>query len=184
MKESKIIRGIEKGDHKVLRYLYDEYGGLFFGMAQRYLMEVSEAEDAVQETFIKIHKHIKSFEKKGSFEGWMKRILVNTCLNKVRYISKNDSINEVNGDHREIKASDEDIIAKLNAEEIVEAMQKLPPGYRTVLNLYVLEGYSHKEIGEMLGIQESASRSQLLKARNRLRRELMKCGILSSERVA
>ncbi len=185
MKESKIIKGLQKGDQKVLRYLYDHYGNLFFGIAQRYLSDISEAEDAVQETFIKIYKNAGTFKNKGSFEGWMKRILVNNCLNRIKANRGNVVMENLDDQITEnATISHEEILEKLHSQEIIEVIQNLPTGYRTVLNLYVLEGYAHKEIAEMLGIQESASRSQLVKARARLKKELVKFGLISSERVA
>ena len=179
MNLNKIIKQLKKKNQKGLKDLYDCYGDLFFGIALRYLPEVQQAEDAVQETFIKIYHNINSYQEKGSFEGWMKRILVNNCLNLVK---KNKSggifveLSESGQPKNELSYQD-NILEKLTNEEIIRAIQELPTGFRMVLNLYVFEGYSHKEIGEELGISESASRSQLTKARMKLKNMLEELGI-------
>ncbi len=185
MNQTQLIKGISKGDRKALRHVYDHYGGLFLGIAYRYFSDLAEAEDIVQETFVKIYKNIKSFKKEGSFEGWMKRILVNNCLNRVKSLKPQNLTERLDlGNDLNLASLDDDAITRMNIEEIMKVIHQLPVGYRTVLNLYVFDGYSHKEISEMLGIQESASRSQLLKARKKLKLELVRIGVLDSEKVA
>jgi RNA polymerase sigma-70 factor (ECF subfamily) len=138
-----------------------------------------ESNDVIQEAFVKIYKNLDKYSFKGSFEGWMKRIVVNCCLEymakhkKVKFESETVLLN-TSSSNWELPISD------MSVQEIVEMVNKLPIGYRTVFNLNVIEGYSHKEIGEQLGISESASRSQLTKAKAKLKELLKEIEIYNS----
>lgn len=155
-----------QGDRDAQKKLFQTYSGLMFSICRRYTNNKHEAEDMLQEGFIRVFNYLDSYESSGSFEGWMKKIFINTAL---RSISKKSFSHELNGYEKLPDESVEpSIISQLSEEQILELIGRLPDGYRTVFNLYALEGYSHKEIGEMLGTQESTSRSQLVKARRML----------------
>ncbi|MFT5821292.1 MAG: RNA polymerase sigma factor (sigma-70 family) [Crocinitomix sp.] len=175
----KIISEIRDGNAKSFKLLYDAYSSKFKGIAYRYTNDSSVANDMVQESFIKIYKNINSYKGDGNFEGWMKRILINNCLNNIKKEKKYTfEISDVLLD-RPSSEWDEAIDA-LSFDEILVLVNKLPIGYKTVFNLSVFEGYAHKEIGELLGISESASRSQLTKAKSKLKEELKNINIFSS----
>jgi RNA polymerase sigma factor (sigma-70 family) len=134
-----------------------------YGVCLRYARDSSEAEDILQEGFLRVFTKIRQFEFKGSFEGWMRRIMVNTALEKFR---KNDRLYPV--EEMRIYESTEwvdDTISMITADDLLRIIQELPPRYRMVFNLYAIEGYSHLEIGEMMNISEGTSKSNLSRAR-------------------
>ena len=138
----------------------------------RYARNRADAEDMLQDGFIRLYQHIHQFGFKGSFEGWVRRIFVHACLKKYQ---KKQWQNEYSGmetlpDH----SIDPDALTRLSEQELLQLIEQLPDGYKLVFNLYVIEGYSHKEIADMLGIQEATSRTQLLKARKQLQFALEK----------
>jgi RNA polymerase sigma factor (sigma-70 family) len=130
-----------------------------------------EAEDVLQDAFIKVFDNIHKFEGKGSFEGWIRRIVVNTALkNTMRHSFQKELL----GVENVIEMSeDPSVFSKMTEDELLKIISQLPDGYRTVFNLFVIEDYSHREIGEALGIEESTSRSQLVKARNMLQHKIL-----------
>lgn len=139
----------------------------------RYLKNDADAQDALQETFVTAYRKIDSFNGLGSFEGWVRRIAVNQCLSKLR-IDKKQLESEL-ADDRQIEpvSEDEDYMQKEETEaRLLKALKALPDGYRTILNLAVLEDYSHREIAELLNITESTSRSQLMRAKAALKLKL------------
>ncbi|WP_201977708.1 RNA polymerase sigma factor [Hymenobacter rubidus] len=149
------------------RKLYARYAALMLGVARRYTRSLDEAEDILQDAFIKVFTRLNEFRGEGSFEGWMRRTVVNTALNHWQ-----------SGQHRrqqlllddvpEPFAPDADAFDRLGVAEVLALMERLPEGCRMVLNLYAIDGYTHGEIAEMLGIQESTSKAQLSKARKQL----------------
>ena len=170
---------MKAGNVSAFNQVYKKYVNYFFAIAMRYSNDSQEAEDYVQESFVRIYRNIQSFNFQGSFEGWMKRILINHCLNGIKKknpLRNSTDISDFRGDEAGISV---DAIDGINTQDILKAIQELPSGYRTVLNMYVIEGYSHKEIGEELGITESSSRSQLTKARVKLKRILLERGLLT-----
>ncbi len=143
-----------------------------FGVCLRYSNGYEEAKDILQDGFVKIFTKLGQFSFSGSFEGWMKRVFVNTALEYYR-------VNKNHMNHSDVELANNNphndfIIENISRKEILEAMNKLAHGYRTVLNMYVIEGYSHAEIGEMLGISEGTSKSQLSRARAYLQKALLK----------
>jgi RNA polymerase sigma-70 factor (ECF subfamily) len=159
-------------DRRGEKLLYERYVTVMARLCQRYLKDNTEVQDVLIEGFVKVFEKLKTFEYRGeqSLEVWIRRIMINDCLMRLRkrqmYLSmvdeENDPVQPVqNGS---------------DAREIIMLMRHLPPGYRMVLNLYVIDGYSHKEISELLGITESASRSQLTHARNKLKDILKRHG--------
>lgn len=136
------------------------------GVCLRYTRHEMEAEDILQDAFIKVFDHIDKFEFKGSFEGWIRRIVINTALKN--YSKKSFKHEQIGLESQPELPLEPDIYAHLQEEELLRLITRLPDGYRIVFNLYAIEGYNHKEIAELLGIQESTSRSQLVKARKML----------------
>lgn len=139
------------------------------GICYRYVQSLEEAEDILQDGFVKVFTHLKKFKGEGSLEGWIRKVMVNTSLN---YIKANhrftESIKEDEVEDHPEWSADSDAETK----EIMEEIRLLPTGFRTVFNLYAIEGYSHKEIGQMLNISEGTSRSQYSRARNVLMKKL------------
>jgi len=163
---SHIIEGCRNSDAKCQRQLYDRYAPLFLSMAIRYTKQYEEAEDVMIHAFYKIFDKIDSFRGNGSFEGWMKRIVVNEALMHIR--KKNNlhlavEITEVD------KPSTENVVDELQYDDLLSLLDKLPIGYRTIFNLYVIEGYKHREIAELLKISINTSKSQLILAKKRMR---------------
>ena len=176
--DEEIIEGCRIGRRKAQHELYNRYAGSMFGIAMRYCRNKSEAEDALQESFIRIFKYIKSFEgrNEGSLSAWVKTIVINTTLSYNRNNKKHhytEDVDEVQVGVMPVfdlfSGNDQNEDRKI---KVMKAMQKLPDGYRTVFNLYCIEGYSHKEISEILDVSENTSKSQLSKARKYLRRLL------------
>jgi len=170
LNQKELIAGCIRGDRQCQKELFRQFSGKLLAVCIRYTRHRMEAEDILQDAFIKIFKNLEKFEGKGSFEGWMRRIAVNTALknyNKSSYQKEKIGLE----DYQE-NAIDPDVIASLHEEEILKVIGGLPDGYKTVFNLYVIEGFSHKEIAEQLEIQESTSRSQLVKARKMLQSKI------------
>jgi len=131
-----------------------------------------EAEDILQDAFVRIFNHLNQFEGKGSLEGWMRRVVVNTAL---KYVDRKPFSRELLGSvepPEEESVTLPEVFHQLQEEELLQLISQLPDGYRIVFNMYAIEGYSHAEIAELLGIQESTSRSQLVKARKMLQAQV------------
>ncbi|HHG83615.1 MAG TPA: RNA polymerase sigma factor [Bacteroidetes bacterium] len=164
--EEKLVQGCAKGRPQYQEALYNKYYRKMFGVCLRYTSNRETAEDVLQDSFIKIFKKIGSFSGKGSLEGWIRRIMVNTALEHHR--KQRNMYPIVDMDFALDADAGHDIIADMSRDEILEIIQKLPPGYRTIFNLYAIEGYNHREIGKKLGISEGTSKSQLARARKTL----------------
>lgn len=141
--------------------LYKQYSGVLFGICLKYSPNRAEAEDNLQDAFITIFSRIEQYQGKGSFEGWIKRITVNTALQKYRKKKVYDISNEEQIEDAEVEIEKTDV----PLDFLLKIIQELPDRYRLVFNLYVLDGYSHKEIAEMLGISDGTSKSNLARAR-------------------
>jgi RNA polymerase sigma factor (sigma-70 family) len=165
-----IVRGCKAKEEKAFELLYRNYYRILFGIALRYSRTRTEAEDILQDSFIKIFNSIDSFNGKGSFEGWMKRIVQNTAINSYRSHLKFD-LHVAISDQIDVAESDdfEAVLQLFDANGIVELLNQLPEGYRLVINLFFIDGYSHKEISEMLNISVGTSKSQLHKAKANLK---------------
>lgn len=157
-----IITGCQRGETLAQKQLYDLLGSKMYGICLRYAGNASDAKDILQDGFLKTFEKIHQFEFKGSFEGWMRRIFVNTALEKYRGQYK---VINIQDGWREANESYEHITSNITVKEMVALIEELSPKYRTVFNLYAIEGYSHKEIAEMLGISEGTSKSNLSRAR-------------------
>ncbi len=173
--DDSIIEGCVAGKRSAQSALYRKFSSVMLAVCLRYAQNRDEAEDILQEAFLKIFQNIGSYRKEGSFEGWMKRIMINHALNyyrKNRKLPFHEDIDNIN--ETEILDKDEQPVnhSPVSAEKLIALIQLLPPGYRMVFNMYVFEEYSHKEISETLNISENTSKTQLLKARRMLRKKL------------
>jgi len=170
--EKELVSLCLKGDRISCKDLFDLYSRKMMALCYRFARDKSEAEDILQEGFIRIFNKLDLYSGEGSLEAWMRRVMINTALKyKQKNITKH-SHSEIDKLH--VYDPNPTIIDELSKDEILNLVQKLPTGYKTVFNLYVIEGYSHKEIADQLGIGESTSRSQLVKARALLREQLLK----------
>lgn len=172
MDEKKLIQACINEEKHAQRYLYDLYSPKMYYVCLRYSRHDLEAQDMLQDGFVKVFDKISSFKSNGSFEGWIRRIIVNTCLNHCRKRSFKQE--QIGIEDYQDGAVSSKAISKLSEQDLLALIQQLPIGYRMVFNLYVIEGYSHKEISEMLSITESTSRSQLAKSRKWMQNELEK----------
>ncbi len=170
MTESEIINGCRAGDAVAQKVLYGKWGPLLLGVLRRYLSRAEDAEDVFVEGMFKILTKISSFREEGSFEGWMKRIMVNEALMFLRKRHNFHLVREIEPDDLQEPATFEYL---LHAGDILKILEQLPDGYRTVFNMYVVEGYKHREIAEELGISINTSKSQLILAKKRMQ-ELLK----------
>jgi RNA polymerase sigma factor (sigma-70 family) len=169
-----LIHRCKKNERAAMAELFSILAPKLKGVCYRYTGNAFDAEDLMQETFITIFTKMGSYKEEGSFEGWARRIAVNTSLN---WLKKNKVILQMQAlstKHDAEDKEDDDYIVDLHAEELMQHIAKLPDGYRTILNLFAIEGYSHKEIGEQLGINESTSRSQYTRAKKALQHMFMK----------
>ena len=170
--EKELVRLCIKKNARAQKLLFTTYYSSLLGICMRYGKSKGEAEDILQMGMIRIFKRIGSYSGKGSFEGWMKRIIVNVAIDNFRKNSKyyyHHDIDELNGEPYLAT----DIPNDLEVMDILNTIHQLPTGYRMVFNLFAIEGYSHKEISIKLGISENTSKTQLLKARRSLRKKLM-----------
>lgn len=171
MTEHDLVAGCIQGNAKCQQALFQRFAGKMLVVCMRYSRHQMEAEDMLQDAFIKIFEHLDQFQSKGSLEGWIRRIVVNTALKT--FDRKSVSQEQIGIDPTWDSPDPEPIgDLQLHAEDLLQLIRQLPDGYRVVFNLYAIEGYSHQEIAEMLGIQESTSRSQLVKARKYLQTQL------------
>ncbi len=172
-KEQHIIKGCIKGDKKSQYALYEMFRRDVMGICMRYSRDRSEAEDMMQEGFIKVYSDLYQYRPIGPLGGWIRRVVVNSCL---RYIRKRKRLvfNEFSGMQTELMPTNEDVVSDLGAQDLMKLVQQLPDGYRLVFNLYVVEGYSHQEIAEQLGISVNTSKSQLSRAKANLRKTIEK----------
>ena len=168
-----IIAGCRKGNRRAQDKLYAKYSGMLFGVCMRYTRSGQEAEDTLQETFVKVFRHIGKYSMDKSFEGWIRRIAINTAITGYRKNLKHAYQEDIT-DPGFAKYDMEDTgDADYTREELLLCIQALPDGYRTVFNMYVVEGYKHKEIAEILEIDINTSKSQLSRAKKYLQRELI-----------
>ena len=161
------------GDQRAQAKLYELFAPKMFGVCLRYAKDSTEAEDNLQEGFYKVFTNIKGFRHEGSLEGWIRRIMVNTSLDQIRRETKfQDNIAMEQVDYKIEQQGH--ILEGLMDEDLLKLISEMPDGYKTVFNMFAIEGYSHKEIGEMLGISENTSKSQLSRARKHLQDLLLK----------
>lgn len=168
-----IIEGCKRNDRKSQDLLYQKYSAMLFGVSLRYTNCRDDAEDVLQEGFVKIFKNISMYSMDKSFEGWIRRIVINTAITHYRKNLKHAYQEDVTGTAGEKAESAHYHESEFTKEELLNAINALPHGYRTVFNMYVIEGYKHKEIAEILEIDINTSKSQLSRAKKHLQRELL-----------
>lgn len=178
MTELEIIKGCIQNDRQCQRALFDRYSGLMLSVCRRYTRHEMEAEDILQDALIKVFKNIGKFKFEGSFEGWVRRIVVNTALKNYKKSSVQKE--QIGLESYQEGSMEPKAIANLGEEELMNLIAQMPDGYKIVFNLYVVEGYSHREIAERLEIKESTSRSQLVKARRLLQEMLIERNRISA----
>ncbi len=170
MNEQQLVKACQQGDSKAQRQLYEQFARKMMGVCLRYSINTEEAEDFLQEGFIKVFEKLQHFEFRGSLEGWIRKVILNTILDKIRrnsIFNVTDSID----DHHDVTGNDNPYDS-IGVKELLKMIQTLPTGYRTVFNLFVIEGFSHKEISLMLNISESTSKSQFLRAKEQLQKKI------------
>lgn len=177
MTEEQMLAGTIKNNASAQEALYNRFSPRMLGVCYRFAKNKEDAEDMLQEGFIKVFTQLHQYRNEGALEGWIRRIIVHTCINILKKNKKfAESVDIIHANSLHIK---EDFIPSImQAKQVVECIRILPIGYRTVLNLYAIEGFSHKEIGELLDIEESTSRSQYTRARAMLEDILIKKDIL------
>jgi RNA polymerase sigma-70 factor (ECF subfamily) len=177
MTEEALLQGCLQNKAIAQKALYEKYSAKMLSVCYRYAHNREDAEDMLQEGFIKVFSQIHTFENRGALEGWIRRIVVHTCINILKKNKKfNESVDLIHANSLQVK--EESIPSIIQAKQVVECIRLLPMGYRTVLNLYAVEGYSHREIGAMLDIEESTSRSQYTRAKAMLEDILIKKKII------
>jgi RNA polymerase sigma factor (sigma-70 family) len=168
--EEEIIQGCLIKDERSQHTLFQQYAGKLMAVCQRYASDQKEAEDMLQEAFIRIFSNIHQFRNAGPFGGWVKKITVNAAIQVLR--NKKIRFSEFPEDQTHLLNTDPNVFSDLGAEELLKLISQLPEGYRVVFNLYVLEGYTHEEIAQILHIRTATSRSQLSKARAALKEKI------------
>lgn len=158
-----------RGDNQAFQQIYNAIAGKMYSLCLRYAGNTNDANDWFQEGFVKLYKSLHGFRGEGSFEGWARRVFIATCIDCLK---KRALLFPVTKEEPEIISNDLTGYDKLANEDLIKLIGQLPDGYRTVVNLYLVEGYNHKEIGEMLHISEEGSRSQLFRARTLLQKLL------------
>jgi RNA polymerase sigma factor (sigma-70 family) len=172
LSEKNAISGAKKGDYTSQRYLYEQYRTKWFMICMRYLPNKADAEDALQNGLIQIFSKLHQYDPDlGEFGGWTSRIVSNECIQIIRKNQKDMITQELSRD-LPVFYPEESAHDKISREDIMKIIQKLPAGYRIIFNMYVFEGYSHKEIADQLNISEGTSKSQLFKARKMLQEAL------------
>ena len=174
MTDEELIRGCVRDDQSSQRQLFHKYAGKMLAVCQRYARNPMDAEDIVQDAFIKVFDKLHQFKSEGSFEGWIRKIVVNTALKKYTVIRYEKEISGYEVKERDENTTEASAYSQITEKELLGLINNLPDGYRLIFNLYVIEGYQHEEIATMLKIQPGTSRSQLVKARNMLKNQLIK----------
>lgn len=171
VKEEQLIKECKKGKSAAQKEVYDKYSSLMLSVCFRYVKDRMEAEHVMVGGMVKVFKNVHQFKEEGSFEGWIRRIMVNESL---MYLRKNKNM-ALNMDIDSVKEEPnyEAIAESVGTDELMAMIMELPVGYRTVFNLYAIEGYKHDEIAEMLGISSGTSKSQLNRARKQLQKQLL-----------
>lgn len=171
MDDTTLVKECVKGNAKAQHMLFEKFSRKMLGVCLRYSNNLEEAEDVLQEGFIKIFSKLKDFTHEGSLEGWIRRVMVNTALDSIRKNAK--FMKDVSIDLVDYQMGDSDYtIEKMNAEDLLLLINSMPDGYKVVFNMFAIEGYSHNDIATTLGISESTSKSQYLRAKAFLRAKL------------
>ena len=167
-----LLEGCRKGDRKAQESLYKTLASRMMGVCMRYAKDTFEAEDVLQMGFVKVFQKVSEFRGEGSFEGWIRRIMVNTAIESYRKNLRNLNLVDIDEVYDQPQSTFD--MSGLELKDLLKLVQQLSNGYRLVFNMYVIEGYSHKEIAKELGITEGASKSQLSRARAILKEKIIK----------
>ncbi len=169
--EEDLLTGCLKNDSKAQEEFYKRFAPKMYGVCLRFANNKLQANDILQEGFIKVFLNLSTFRREGSLEGWVRRTIINTAINLYKKTAKHLKVVEI--DKTDIQDDrEESVLDKMTRDELLKMINELPVGYRMVFNLNVMEGYSHKEIGELLKISENTSKSQLSRARQTLQKKL------------
>jgi RNA polymerase sigma-70 factor (ECF subfamily) len=171
MDEITLANNCIEGDQRAQQKLFEMYAPKMMGVCLRYMKDQAQAEDVLQDGFVKVFTKLEKYTGNGSLEGWVRRIMVNTALDELRKTNKfkaNISMDDV--DYK--VESDADLLSSLIEEDLLKLIQEMPDGYKTVFNMFAIEGFSHREIGEKLGISENTSKSQYSRAKAYLRTKI------------
>ncbi len=171
MDDVTLIKECSRGNAKAQRALFDKFAPKMLAVCMRYLKNIDEAEDALQDGFVKVFKKIPEFKMEGSLEGWIRRIMVNNSLDAIRRNKKQLLEDDVDSVQHKVSFTDLQF-DDMDLQYLMKIIQSLPDGYRVVFNMFAIEGYSHKEIAETLGVSENTSKSQYSRARALLRDKL------------
>lgn len=171
--QEEIIQGCQAGERRYQELLYKMMSSKMLGVCMRYAKDQFEAEDMMQTAFVKVFRNINAYRGEGSFEGWIRRIMVNTSIEVYRKNLRSLNVVDIDETH-DHQASTAFDMSRLNIADLMKLIRNLSDGYRLVFNMYAIEGYSHKEIAKELGITEGASKSQLSRARAILREQILK----------
>ena len=171
MDELQLIEGCRKGDRRAQKALYETYSRKMMSVCLRYVSDWETARDLLQDGFVKVFTHIDSYTGNGSFEGWLRKIFVNSALEYLRHADVLRESTDLDQTVERVETGSSPL-SDVSAAELMQLIQSLPAGFRTVFNLFAIEGYSHKEIGERLNITESTSRSQYTRAKQLLQRKV------------
>lgn len=174
--ENELIDGCIKNDRKAQKLLYEKYSRKMFGVCIRYAKSREEAEDILADAFVQVFVKLSSFKREGSFEGWIRRIVVNTAITSYRNNLKfnaNDDLSEISN----LSSEDDSAIDQMSVQQLKRIIQEMPDGYRTIFNLYAIEGYNHREIAALLNLNEGTSKSQYSKAKKWMQARLLQLNI-------
>jgi RNA polymerase sigma factor (sigma-70 family) len=178
MTEEQLVKACISGNASAQKEFYDLFAKKMMGVCLRYTNNYEEAQDVLQDGFIKVFNKLSKFVNKGSLEGWVRRIMVNTALDHYRKNKKFQKDVEIDAVSFKLEKQ-EYIVESINAQDLLKIIQTIPEGYRVVFNLFAIEGYSHKEIAEQLGVTESTSKSQFSRAKKMLRNILIERNIVT-----
>ena len=171
MTDQEIAQACREGNREVQRQLFDAHARLMMSVCLRYADSRQEAEDILQEGFIKVFERMHQYENRGPLGGWIRTLMVNTALNHIRKHKRwNHSMDIEAANH--LDSDETDALSEMSANELMQLVNKMPKGYKTVFNLYAVEGFTHSEIGDQLGISENTSKTQFMKARGWMKKEL------------
>ncbi len=181
-KQEELIEGCLRRDSSAQRLLYEQYSSKMYGLCCRYVKGSMDAEDILVSAFMKVFDKIHQFKNEGSFEGWIRKIVVNEALT---YLRRNRSMYvEIELEQADYEPDYQSLSDHLETEDLLRIIQALPTGYRIVFNLYAIDGYSHKEIADQLGISENTSKSQLSRARVYLQKVLAEEGSMTTKKIS
>jgi RNA polymerase sigma factor (sigma-70 family) len=168
MDDFSLVNECIKGNPKAQKALFDRFAPKMYSVCLRYMKNTEQAEDVLQDSLVKVFSKLNDYKNEGVLEGWIRRIVVNACLDQIRKNAK--FLGDIQSDEVEYKLEHHSFITEtLMAEDLMKLIHRMPDGYRVVFNLFAIEGYSHQEIAQQLGITESTSKSQYLRARAYLR---------------